>query len=282
MTDPDLGTDEFDVPLGGLVGMQRVQLGRTHMEAAAAEVRFVASRSELSDADAKRIWALLGTDAWPVFEPHEQKVVNVVLGPGGLAQQAEQSQSGWVLATPDRSTVITLLPTLVLVHAARYERYSVSLAGPLRAALAAFTEVTGASVVQRIGLRYVNRLTKPAATTPAFWADHIRPAFAGPLASRLGALVENQLQQVQLRLDDTAGARVHCGAFREADPSSRQSSFLVDLDVFRERALEYGPERCANLARQLNRTALALFAEVLSEQYLAELGPTPVEKVSRT
>jgi uncharacterized protein (TIGR04255 family) len=219
----------------------------------------------------------LGKDEWPIFEPQTQNIVTVTLSPAGT-QQVVQTQSGWLLAAADRRTAITLLPSLVLMQTQDYRRYSASLADPLRRALAVFTEVTGASVVARLGLRYVNRLTDPAATTPQFWADHIRPVFAGPLAGPLGRLVDSQHQQVQFRLDPTAAARVQCGVYRDPDPVERHS-FLVDLDVFREQALEFDPELCADLVRQLNRTAVALFSEVLSEKYLADLGPVVIEEV---
>jgi hypothetical protein len=54
--DAAAATDAYDVPLGGLTGLARVRFERTHMEAAAAEVRFVANRDELTENDAKRMW----------------------------------------------------------------------------------------------------------------------------------------------------------------------------------------------------------------------------------
>ena len=63
--------------------------------------------------------------------------------------------------------------------------------------------------------------------------------------------------------------------FREQGVDERYS-FLVDLDVFREQALDFDETLVADMTRQLNRTALALFTQVLSEKYWAELVPVAV------
>ncbi len=267
-------TDEFDKPLGGLTGGARVLLERTHMEAAVAEVRFVPGRDELPEASAVAVWNALGKDRLPIFERHAVSTVNLTVTPNG-ADQTTQAQHGWVLASNDRRTVVTLLPSMVVVQTAAYARYSTSLGDPLRVALRTFAEATGASVVQRLGLRYINRLQDAAASSPAFWRDHVRPAFAGPLVGETGGLVEALHQQVQFKLDESAAARVQSGVFREQGVDERYS-FLVDLDVFREQALDFDETLVADMTRQLNRTALALFTQVLSEKYWAELVPVAV------
>lgn len=274
---PD-GTDTWDVPLGGLSGLERVMLSRTHVEAAVAEVKFVSDHRELPESVAAQVWEGLGTDRYPVFEPSTQMVVNIEITPQGPVQ-SQSSQQGWLLATADRATAVTLMPALVIVQTREYERYSTSLGQPLARILELMTAATGVSKIQRLGLRYINRLTDPDATTPEFWRDHIRPSFAGPLHSPVASLVAGTHQQVELKLDPTAGARVQSGVFLDQQPgvaaNASRYSYLVDLDVFRERAAVYEPLMIANQVRQLNRTALALFAHVLSEQYLATLGPEP-------
>lgn len=272
------GTDAWDVPLGGLSGLERVILGRTHVEAAVAEIRFVTDHRELPEPVAAQIWEGLGTDRYPVFEPSTQMVVNIEITPQGPVQ-SQSSQQGWLLATADRATAVTLMPALVILQTREYERYSTSLGQPLARILELMTAATGVGKIQRLGLRYINRLTEPDANTPEFWRDHIRPPFAGPLHSPVASLVAGIHQQVELTLDPTAGARVQSGVFLDQQPGvaakASRYSYLVDLDVFREQATVYEPLLVANQMRQLNRTALALFAQVLSEQYLATLKPEP-------
>lgn len=282
MTDPFLEADirdEFDRPLGGLTGNRRTRFDHTQIEGAAVEVRFLPVKAELTEADAVHVWKEMDTEALPVFERQAMNVVNLTLKPTGH-DQSHEVQQGWVMASADRRTAISLYPSVVAVQTANYDHYSPSLGEPLSKALRLFVEATGASVVQRIGLRYVNRLHNPEATTPTYWSARVRPAFAGPLSQGIAPLVEALHQQVQLKLDDTAASRIQSGVFREQTLESRYS-FLVDLDVFREEAMNFDERLCANLTRQLNRTALALFTHVLSEEYLADMGPVPFEEDSQ-
>src|SRR4051794_24673010 len=101
--DPARGIDQWDVPLGGIAGLARVLLERTYLEAAAAEVRFVASQPELAEAAAAQVWeGLGGTDRFPVFEASTQTITTVTLTPTG-AVPSQESQQGWLLATSDRA-----------------------------------------------------------------------------------------------------------------------------------------------------------------------------------
>lgn len=270
----DRATDRWDEPLGGITGQSGLVYERTHIEVAVAEIRFVRGGDELDEADAARIWQSLGTDEFPIFEPHKQHVVNVTITPQG-AQQVTEVQQGWLLATSDRSSAVTLLPSTVVVQTQVYDRYSTSLGQRLGSVLPRFAEVTGVSRIQRLGMRYVNRLTEREANAPSFWRDHIEASFSAPLRGPLAHLVVGQHQQLQLSLDPTAGARIQTGLLEE--PKSRsQYSFLVDIDVFREQTCPFEEVWCANQLRQLNRTAVALFASILSEDYRDALGPADV------
>jgi len=269
--------DEFDTPLAGLPASERQVLGQTHMEAAVAEVRFVSDRTELPEAEAIEIWTALGSDEFPVFEKSALSSLNLTVTPDG-ANSSTTRQEGWVVATPTRDLTITLLPAMVIVQTSSYQRFSLSLADPLARALPAFVDATKSSLVQRIGLRYINRLSATDASSPGYWAEQIQPEFAGPLRGMLGALVQGAHQQVQVRLDETAGARIQSGVFRDAGTDERYS-FLVDLDVYREQAMPFEATNCANVTRQLNRTALALFFQVLAPAFVEGLEPRVEEEV---
>ena len=266
--------DEFDIPLGGLTRLSRVKFERTHLEGAAAEVRLLPSKSELTEEDAVRVWEGLGKERLPIFERQSMNVVSLTVTPAGH-QQTQENQNGWILASADRTLSVTLYPTLVAVQTTRYDHYRVSLGEHLAHALALFVQATGASVVNRIGLRFINRLQDPQASSPAFWTAHIQDGFSGPLTGNLASLVEAAHQQTQLRLGENAAARVTSGVFRERD--GERYSFLVDLDVFREQAFTYDETLCANLARQLNRTALSLFSQIVTPAHMDEMGSVEVE-----
>jgi len=262
--------DQFDLPLGGLTAMPHIRLERTHMEAAIAEVRFLPSMVEISEPAAVAVWDGIGRDAFPVFERHAMSTVDLTVSPEGTDANS-QIQQGWALASATRRNSIMLLPAMVAVQTTAYSRYSTSIGDLLNRTLSLFTGATGASLVQRLGLRYINRLQDHQAVSPQFWKDHLSPAFGGPLTGDLAELIDATHQQVVLKLNDTASVRINSGVFREegADP---RYSYLVDIDVFREQAFSFDADLCSNRMRQMNRTAFALFGQVLSGDYLEQLG----------
>lgn len=268
---PDMGQDQWDVPLGGIAQQPRTVLGRTHMEVAAADIRFVVSAPDIPEDAAAGIWDALGRDEFPIFEPHKQQMVNVTFSPAG-AEQTVEVQQGWLIACADRSSAVTLLPSTVVVQTQAYARYSESLGARVSTVVPLFAKVTGASKVSRLGLRYVNRFRDAGARSPQFWRGLIDSSFAAPLQGGLGDLVVAHQQQIQLKLDGTAWARINSGLLEEPGPVPL-FSFLVDMDVFREATLEYSDELVANHLRQLNRTAFALFTNVVADELLDELGP---------
>lgn len=264
--------DQWDVPLGGIAMLPRMVYDRTQMDVAAADIRFVLTEGcEIQEAAATRIWESLGTDEFPIFESHKQQMMGVKFSPEG-AEPSIDVQQGWLIATADRSTAVTLLPSTVVVQTQTYVRYSQSLAVRVAAVLPLFAEATGSTKVTRLGLRYVNRFRDHAASSPQFWRGLIEPSFAAPLQGPLGDLVVAHQQQLQLKLDGTAWARVQSGLLEEPGQPTR-FSFLVDLDVFREATFNYDADVVANHLRQLNRTALAVFTNVVADEYLDELGP---------
>lgn len=279
---PDRQPDEWDVPLGGIERQYRQVFERNHIEVAVAEIRFVRVSEQISEADAASVWASLGQDRFPIFEAHKQQMVNVTISPTG-AQQETEVQPGWLLATSDRTTAITLMPSSVIVQTQAYDHYSASLGDHLQIVLPLFAEVTGSKRVQRLGIRYINRLTDVDATTPSFWRDRIEASFAAPLRGPFEGRLVGQHQQVQLQLDE-AGARIQSGLLPVAGAKIPRWDYLVDLDVFMEKTCDYEALWCGNQLRQLNRTAFVLFTNVLSDEYLETFGPTepPLSERSAT
>lgn len=268
--------DEWDVPLGGITAQPRMFYKRTHMEVAAADIRFVVPIQEISEAAAEDIWDALGRDEFPIFEAHKQQMVSLQVSPAG-AEQTVQIQQGWLIACADRSTAVTLLPSTVVVQTQAYSRYSESLAGPVAAVVPLFAKATGATKVARLGLRYVNRLRDAEASSPQFWGQYIDPSFAGTLRGVMGNLVVSQQEQVQLKLDATGWARITSGLLEEPG-NAPLFSYLVDMDVFREATFAYDSDLVLNHLRQLNRTAFALFTNIVSDEFLEDLGPVREEE----
>ena len=186
---------------------------RTHIDVAAADIRFALAGGEIAEAAATRIWEALGKDEFPIFEAHKQQMMTVNFSPEG-ADQSIDVQQGWLVASADRLSAVTLLPSTVVVQTQAYVRYSESLAARVAVVLPLFADATGATKVTRLGLRYVNRFRDDAASSPQFWRHNIESSFAAPLQGPLGNLVVAHQQQVQLKLDGTAWARIQADCWR--------------------------------------------------------------------
>jgi uncharacterized protein (TIGR04255 family) len=263
--------DEFDIPFGGIPTSGRIVLPGNKIVVANAEARFLRDQPGISDSQASELWELLGgKELFPFFEQNEQKHVNFNITDDGV-EQSQGTNKVWLLSNTDRTLTVMIMPTAINVQVLKYARFGESLAEPFAKALGAYANVTKSSIVQRIGLRYINRVRDAAATRPTFWADNVRVAFAGPIEGVLGNFVTGAHQQVQLRLEPTVGAVVHSGVFEDAEMGGTYSC-LVDIDVFSERALNFDSTDCANLTRKLNRTAYALFAQTLAPEFIDQMG----------
>lgn len=264
----------IDAPYGGLPPAQRTILRAHHIELAVAEVRFGGAQPitahhglALRDAAAKAGLAL------PVVEESQRQDVAFTVGPHGPAT-SHNIDNGWLLTTADRSVAITIFSDLLIVQHTRYTRFSESLRPALEAILPAVAQQLSPVFVQRIGLRYINRLNDSNAYSTTAWRGRITPAVLGVLEHDvLGGTVTATQQQIELGLDD-AGALIRHGAFRDAGTEGPYS-YLLDIDVFNTTTDRFDAGRTVSLARKLNRTALALFHQIVLSEYRDTMGPYP-------
>ena len=210
-------------------------------------------------------------------EPTQRHEIMFAVAETGAAPQATAT-TGWVLSDESRSLTINLFPDLTFVQTTAYTRYRESLRPSLQGVLRGLSEVFAPGLVQRVGLRYVNRLTDRDARTAADWQGSIAPAFLGVLTDGLlGQRVQSTQQQVELALEQGVGALVRYGAFIDT-AAGGSYSYLVDIDVFRQYTDAFDPEAVIAVARRLNRTALPLFQHVVHADYRETMGPEPLDR----
>lgn len=267
------GVDAFDVPLGGIQQAGHVNFKKTFVETVVAEFRFGSGDADLPQQAAVEVWSRLGRADYPHLEPAQFQTLSVQVSPG-RTEQSTTTQHGWSIANSDRTTSLIVLPSALVITLKQYERFSTSLGDLAREAFEAFVEVLDPVVIQRIGLRYINRLSSPDARDARFWSGSLSPAFSGPLsADMISHKVQVLQQQVGLNLTETASANIHHGVL-PPENLAHPFGYLLDIDVFEEQTRALPDPDILNVLRQLNRTALALFSLVLSERYLTTLNPT--------
>lgn len=141
---------------------------------------------------------------------------------------------------------------------------------PLEVLLDAVAKELAPSLVQRIGLRYVDRFVDPSCKTLRDWFGKIDNTLLGPLGNPVfGSMVRQAQQQVEVTLDGRHGAVLRHGPIH--DQSSKSVNYLLDLDVFAHAATTFNPSEVVDAAERLNRTALSLFQACVSAEYLKSL-----------
>jgi len=272
MTDTSQPLAIADVPLGGLPSADKTLLANAPLEVAIIEVRFTSAQTEIQAESAARVRdslaAALGVD-FPNIQPATQGTMQINFDAGGAAWSGDETK-GWQVASSDGQHSATIFPGSVIWQVGDYRRWSLSMRAPLEVLLSAVAADLTPSLVQRIGLRYVDRFVDPACKTLGDWFGKIDDTLLGPLGNQVfGSMVRQAQQQVELTLDSRHGVLLRHGPIH--DQSTKSVNYLLDLDVFAHAASPFNSSEVVDTAERLNRTALSLFQACVSAEYLKSL-----------
>ncbi len=275
MTNTAAESTPTNPPFGGLPSADRTLLARPPLELAIVEVRFTPTFDEIAPETASQLRDELSaaTDLdFPTIEPavQQQFQINFNAQGGAPKQQVELVSRGWQIAAAGGAVLVTLMPDSFIVQVSQYERWSVSLKAPLSALLEGVVTHLRPSLVQRIGLRYVDRFRDDRCKTVRDWTDKISDSLLGPVLNDVfGDNVRAAQQQVELALDSKHGALLRHGP--APDPSTQSINYLLDIDVFELATSAFRADEILNAAERLNRTSLSLFQACMRPTYLRSL-----------
>lgn len=261
-----------DVPLGGLPSADKTVLANAPLEVAIIEVKFTSTAVEVPVEVAARVRDALveavGID-FPTLQPAMQRAMQINFNADGASWSGDQT-TGWQVASSDGQYSATLFPGSVVWQVGDYKRWSLSMRAPLEVLLGAVETDLAPSLVQRIGLRYVDRFVDPSCMALRDWVGKIDGTVLGPLGNPVfGAMVRGAQQQIELALDGRHGALLRHGPI--PDQASKTVNYLLDLDVFAHGANAFIVADIVATAERLNRTALSLFQQCVSTDYLKSL-----------
>lgn len=261
-------------PLAGLPPADRTLLVRPPLELAILEVRFRAEGADVAPEvalQARDRLAGLG-HSYARMEEAQEGRIEIQMQPGAAPMsQVHQVARGWQLHATDGTGHITLLPGSVALQTTRYERWSRTLKPVLEALMTVTEELLAPALVERIGLRYVDRFTDPEAQTPASWRERIHPDLLGAVLHPVfGQHVRGAQQQLELSLGPAQGALLRHGPFLDLAVSGA-ISYLVDIDVYDAEASGFRSADLVTRAEVLNRTAASLFQATVTPDYLRTL-----------
>ncbi|WP_235835743.1 TIGR04255 family protein [Arthrobacter terricola] len=272
MSDTSAPPAVSDAPLGGLPSADKTLLANAPLEVAICEVRFTAEVGSVPVETAERVRDALAKSLEVDFtsiQPAAQNTMEINLNAVGASWSGEETK-GWQIASAQGHHTATVFPGSVIWQVADYERWSISMRRPLELLLGAIASDLFPSLVQRIGLRYVDRFVDSSCVKPQDWEGKIEASLLGPLCNPVfGGLVTSSQQQVDFALDGRHGAVLRHGPI--PDPASRSVNYLLDLDVFANASELFKIDDVLGTAEKLNRTALSLFQACVSVDYLKAL-----------
>ena len=148
--------------------------------------------------------------------------------------------------------------------------------------LAAFIQLYKPAYFQRVGLRYLNIISRKALDlegTP--WHQLIAPAYLGALAQE--DVGEDRIlscgYDLQVKLDSSCAAKIHAGTGRLKvnNPNMAQDSevkFILDGDF--STAGKHNPDAVPEKLERMHRFAVCLFQGAITKELHEAMGPTPL------
>ena len=265
----------IDQPLGGLPLGERVLYQDARLDLVVLEVRFSSTADHVTDHQAQEFHAALQQSGMNFEQVVQATQREFRVDISSTDQEASLSETaGWQFRASGNGSVV-LWPHSVAIQTGReYQRWSVSLRPVLEAALDGIQAVFDPALVQRIGLRYINRLPHRPDDKNA-WEGRIVPSLLGPMRHEvLGSRIRSSQQQLEIFLEEGRGAVVRHGT---QPGESGLSDYLLDIDVFDLTASRFSTADTLVMAQRLNRTAMALFQQCVTEKLLTEMRPLPTE-----
>jgi uncharacterized protein (TIGR04255 family) len=209
---------------------------------------------------------------YPTIEQQNVMSAQVEIGPMGLASLGAGglAQRGWRLRSDDAKWVISVMPEFVGLETSAYTSWHGDFRDRLNALLTSIVEHVSPKIVDRIGLRYVNRLTDPDRTEMGDWVGTVVNELLGPIADASWAEgIQGFQQQIELEL----GLDRRC-TFRQGivlGEAGGIEGYLLDFDVYRQSMERFDLSLVMESLDALNDDALALFQKSLTPEYLASL-----------
>jgi uncharacterized protein (TIGR04255 family) len=209
---------------------------------------------------------------YPVLRPEQSQ--GVVLGPQGLVPA--QPQKIWRFNEVAGKWRVSLAPDFIALETTSYSSRQ-DFFDRLTAVLNALQQHFEPKVVDRVGVRYIDRLVGPALLDIA---KLVRPEVLGILAAPPGSQVEHMIAESLFSLPESSAmlllrqGRLPKGS--TVDPSAidpiDEPSWILDIDMFRQQSREFVAEQISNEARGFAERIYAFFRWAVTEDFLRFFG----------
>jgi uncharacterized protein (TIGR04255 family) len=196
------------------------------------------------------------------------------LGPFGASPNP---QTAWRFSSADTEWRLSLSPGFLALETASYTSRG-EFMGRLRAALVALEQHLGPQTIDRLGVRYIDRITGPAL---ADITRLIRPELRGILGSAIASHAELALSESLFECD--AGRVLARWGLLPADATADlaaleavpETSWILDLDLFRVEPRPFSVDGIITEATRFSERIYAIFRWAVTEEFLRKYGGLP-------
>jgi len=259
--DPLVAPSPVEVPLGN-APLVRVIAQVRFFEILAVERRdFVASFQE----------ALRAT--YPVLR--QEQTQGLVMSPVGMT--AAKPQVAWRFTDVSEQWRVSLTSNFLALETTKYTSRA-DFFVRLRAVLEALDEHLEPRLLERLGVRYIDRMT---GTAVAEIADLVRPEVRGISGTAAATHMVHSLSESLFKLPDAQvlarWGRLPAGA--TVDPAAvepiQEESWILDLDMFSAAPMPFVVDRIIADAQRYAERIYTIFRWAVTEEFLRRFGGTP-------
>lgn len=212
---------------------------------------------------------------YPVLRP--EKTQGIVLGPQGMAPGPKQI--AWRFSDVDGGWRVSVTPEFVAIETTSYTSRDDFLER-LRFVLDAFAEHVEPALVQRLGVRYIDRVTGDAL---ADISKLVRQEVLGIVALPFSENALHSLSETILALPESKEqllarwGKVPAGA--TVDPNAiepiAEPSWVLDIDMFSSEEHPFAADEIVNTARRFAERLYTVFRWAVTDDFLRRYGGKP-------
>jgi len=210
---------------------------------------------------------------YPVLR--QEQTQGIMFGPAGLAPA--KPQIAWRFGDTDGHWRVSLAPDFLALETTKYVSRA-DFFGRLTAVAQALDEHIGPAQVDRLGVRYIDRITGAAVDEIA---KLVRPEVRGITGTIAAAHASHALSESMFEVE---GARVLArwgflprGA--TVDPAAiepaNEKSWLLDLDMFSATPMPFVVNRVVEQAQRYAERIYTIFRWAVTDDFLARYGGNP-------
>jgi uncharacterized protein (TIGR04255 family) len=258
-------------PLGGPPPIE-ISLPQAPLVRVIAQVRFPLLLTILNPATVAAFQETIRS-TYPILE--EEQVRHLILQPASTPELKDDRV--WRFKDRSRSWRVSLATGFVALETTAYHSRQDFL-GRLRAVVGAVETTLNPQEAQRIGLRYIDRLTGP---TVDRFADLIKPEVLGVARTEIGAMAQHLLTEALFPAEEgQIRARWgHLPANATIDPEAlepvEQPSWLLDLDMFRAESQPFATNDLLATATSFAQRVYSVFRWMVTDEFLRFHGGQP-------